>query len=363
MTDVDVAVIGAGLTGACTAWQLARRGIEVALIDAYSPGHTHGSSHGSARIFRRAYPDPFYVDLTAQAQIEWRRLESESATTLLTMIGGIDHGRLRKPAHLAATLSGCDVDVELLAAHDAGPRWPGMQFDGPVLFHAQAGVVNADATVRAAAHCAANLGALLLFDNPVTAIRHDGNRFRVSAPRPLTARRIVVAAGPWLPELTDQLALGTILPTLTVRQQQVFHFALRDPSASYPVFVHKDDLQMYGLPSGSDVDVPAMKIGRFDDGVVTTASTRTGTIPDELRDPVIDYVRQWLPALDPEPIGQASCLFTMTDDEDFIIDRIGPVVIASPCSGHGAKFAPLTGRLAAELVLGETCPNPRFTLR
>ena len=362
MTDVDVAVIGAGLTGACTAWQLARRGIEVALIDAYSPGHTHGSSHGSARIFRRAYPDRFYVELTARASLEWRRLESESGRTLLTMTGGIDHGRMRDPATLATTMAQCNVDAELLTADDAAARWPGMRFDGPALFHADAGVVDADATIVAAAHLAADAGAILMFGNPVTAMRHDGNRFRISAPRPLTARRVVIAAGPWLPELTDQLALGTILPTLTVRQQQVFHFALRDPSASYPVFVHKDDLQMYGLPSGSDVDVPAVKIGRFDDGVVTTASTRSGTIPDELRDPVIDYVRQWLPALDPEPIGQASCLFTMTDDEDFIIDRIGPVVIASPCSGHGAKFAPLTGHLAAQLVLGEAQPDPRFTL-
>ena len=363
MTDVDVAVIGAGLTGACTAWQLARRGVDVALIDAYSPGHTHGSSHGSARIFRRAYPDPFYIDLTARALTEWHRLESESGTSLLQLTGGIDHGRMRDPVRLAATLAERGVDSELLSASDAEARWPGMRFDGPTLLHSQAGVVNADATVRAAVHCAAHAGAILLFGNQVMAMRHDGNRFRITAPRPLTARRVVIAAGPWLPELTDQLDLGGSLPELIVRQQQVFHFAFRDPGAAYPVFVHKDDLQMYGLPSGSDVDVPAMKIGRFDDGVVTTASTRTGTVPDELRAPVVDYVRQWLPALDPEPIGQASCLFTMTDDEDFIIDRIGPVVIASPCSGHGAKFAPLTGRLAAELILGETRPDPRFTLR
>jgi sarcosine oxidase len=149
---------------------------------------------------------------------------------------------------------------------------------------------------------------------------------------------------------------------LEIRQQQVFHFPLRDPENELPVFVHKDDMQMYGLPSGRDVAVPAVKIGRFDDGLVTTASTRSGRIDDRYRRPVIDYVRRWLPALEPEPVAEASCLFTMTPTEDFVLDRVGNIVIASACSGHGAKFAPLTGLFAAELALRLREPESRFSL-
>lgn len=360
MTDVDVAVIGAGLTGSCTAWQLATRGVDVALIDAYAPGHTNGSSHGSSRIFRRAYPDPFYVELTGAALPFWRQLESDSSTTLLRTTGGIDYGRQRDPQALGAKLTNAGVRSEVLSAAEARSRWAGIRFDGPVLFHSEAGVLDADATVAAAVRVAADAGAQLVFDNPVRAVLNQHNGFRIEAPTPITARRVVVAAGPWLPELAAASAIA--VPRLTVRQQQVFHFALRDPTNLLPTFVHKDTMQMYGLPSGADVAVPSMKIGRFDDGLPTTATTRSGTITDEYRQPVIDYVRQYLPALDPDPVAEASCLFTMTDNEDFVIDRIGELTVASPCSGHGAKFAPLTGSMVADIVLGVRRPLPRFSI-
>jgi sarcosine oxidase len=75
----------------------------------------------------------------------------------------------------------------------------------------------------------------------------------------------------------------------------------------------------------------------------------------------VDYVGRWLPGHDPEPVGSGTCLYTMTDD-DFILDRRGPVVIASPCSGHGAKFAPLLGEMITDLALGRAQAHPRFAL-
>jgi sarcosine oxidase len=69
-----------------------------------------------------------------------------------------------------------------------------------------------------------------------------------------------------------------------------------------------------------------------------------------------------LGGLDPAPVGEVTCLYTSTASEDFIMDRQGPFVICSPCSGHGAKFAPLVGEIAADLACGGTAPDPRFTL-
>jgi sarcosine oxidase len=77
---------------------------------------------------------------------------------------------------------------------------------------------------------------------------------------------------------------------------------------------------------------------------------------------VSGFVRDRLPGLEPDPVAEASCLYTITADEDFVVDRHGPFVIASPCSGHGAKFAPLIGAMAADLATGRAEPHPRFRL-
>ncbi|GAA3411408.1 FAD-dependent oxidoreductase [Streptosporangium vulgare] len=147
-------------------------------------------------------------------------------------------------------------------------------------------------------------------------------------------------------------------------QQQVFHFLSHDPEARWPVFVHTDGPQIYGLPSGGDGgSLPAVKVAQHDFGKPVTATTRDGVVDPASRDVVTSHVRRWLPGLAPTPLTEASCLYTITPDEDFVLDRVGPFVIVSPCSGHGAKFAPLIGRMTADLALGHTGPHPRFALR
>src|SRR2546421_10581770 len=135
----EVAVVGAGLMGAATARALARRGVPVALFEAREPGHRAGSSHGSARIFRRAYPDPLYAGLAGQARQLWRELESAIGAPLIRPTGAVDHGGARGPEALAAVMGAAGAAVELLPAREAGARWPGMGFTGPVVFHAEAG--------------------------------------------------------------------------------------------------------------------------------------------------------------------------------------------------------------------------------
>jgi glycine/D-amino acid oxidase-like deaminating enzyme len=89
---VDVVIIGAGLAGSATAWALARRGRSAVVLEAFQPGHRRGSSHGSSRIFRRAYLDPFYVQLTGEAQRRWLQLADEAGEELVLATGGIDFG-------------------------------------------------------------------------------------------------------------------------------------------------------------------------------------------------------------------------------------------------------------------------------
>lgn len=359
-----IAVVGAGLMGAATAWQLARQGHEVTLIEAYGIGHRHGSSHGTSRIFRRAYADPFYVGLTGQACEHWRELERDSSTPLLRTTGGLDVGEGRDPEGLAAVLGAAGVPYELLGAEAAAERWPYIRFTGPALYHPDAGVVDADQTVAACVRRAVEHGADAWTGVRVTGVDVLGDhkvRLRADDGREIVAGTVVVAAGAWLPELR----LPLMLPPLRVTQQQVFHFAQRDPGVRWPILVSKDEtMQVFGLPSGADGGpLPAVKAAEHDRGTPTTARTRDGVVDPSSRTRVSAFVRDRLPGLVPDPVAEATCLYTTTRDEDFVLDREGPFVIVSPCSGHGAKFAPLIGAMAAGLATGRTEPHPRFRVR
>ena len=121
---------------------------------------------------------------------------------------------------------------------------------------------------------------------------------------------------------------------------------------------------MYALPAGRDGGPGgAVKVGAHFAGPEVDPDSRTGVIDDDLRRLVVNYVKDRLPGLEPVPLNETTCLYTATDDEDFILDRVGSLVVCSACSGHGAKFAPLIGELAADLCAGRTGRVPdRFRL-
>ena len=365
----DLIIVGAGLAGAAAARSAAARGASVVVLEQFAPGHRNGSSHGSARIFRRAYPDPLYVRLTGESELRWRALEAEAGEGLLTLTGGIDFGAAREPERLHAVLTECGVPAELLAEGAAAERWPSIDFRGvgPVMFHADAGVLDPDRAIAAMLRLASANGADVRFNTPVVglAATPGGGAVASTEGEEFTAPVIVVAAGAWIAPL---LAGLVELPELTVTKQQVFHFAPAPawPAEPWPVFIHFDGSgYRYGLPGGRDGGVPgAVKIGEHDPGRRTTAAGRDFRIDPASRDRVSAFVAGRLPGLDPAPVNEASCLYTWTANEDFILDRPGggPFVVASPCSGHGAKFAPLLGEIIAGLATGAPAPDPRFTL-
>src|SRR6266705_943763 len=147
----DAAVVGAGVMGSATAWRLAVRGKRVVLFEQFDVGHAHGSSHGAARIFRFSYDHPMYVQMAMEALPMWREIEAESGRALLTTTGGLDIG---PPSNLdanAGALAAGGARFELLTGREAVARFPALSLppDAPVLFQPDAGVVAADAAVRA----------------------------------------------------------------------------------------------------------------------------------------------------------------------------------------------------------------------
>ncbi|HTT89116.1 MAG TPA: FAD-dependent oxidoreductase [Acidimicrobiales bacterium] len=359
--DVDVAVIGAGLAGSTTAWAASRRGLSVVLFEQFAIGHHCGSSHGSARIFRRAYEDELYVRITGESMELWRELEVDTGTQLLRTTGGIDHGAERSLDLIVEHLSAAGVAHEVVGPAEAGQRWPGMHFETTVVFHPEAGVVDAAATVAACVEAGRARGAVVEENTPVTGmIPRDGDVVVMANDQYWSARHAVVAAGPWMAGL---LRGRVPFPPVTVTQQQIFHFPRRDLSMAWPTFVHRGPMFVYGLQGGRDGgEHNAQKVAEYESGNVTTAATRDGIVDPAARARLVDYVTKWLPGLVPEPFNEATCLYTNTADEDFVLDRCGRVIVCSACSGHGAKFAPWLGTQAAKLAAGDGAVETRFRL-
>jgi monomeric sarcosine oxidase len=360
---VDAVIIGAGLAGSAAAWALTGRGRSVAVVEAFAPGHRHGSSHGSARIFRRAYPDPLYVRLTGQAHRLWRRLADEAGEELVLTTGALDYGPARTQEKMYEILTGFGVPAELMPPAAAAERWPGLAFgDDPVMFHPDGGVLDPERAMTAMRRIAAARGAQIRYETPALRVERaaDGALVHTTG-ESLEAPVVIVAAGAWLAPL---LGAEVRLSPLTVTQQQVFHFAQSaGATRPWPTFIRHDQDTLYGLLAGRDGQVPgAIKIGDHGKGTVTTADDRDGIVDPRARQRVRAFVADHLPGLDPDPVGEVTCMYTSTANDDFILDRHGPFVVCSPCSGHGAKFAPLAGEVAAALACGGPSPDPRFTL-
>jgi monomeric sarcosine oxidase len=353
----ETVIVGGGLAGSATAWALTRAGRPCVLLEAFQPGHDRGSSHGTARIFRHAYPDPLYVQLTGEARQLWSELEYEAGETLITVTGSLDFGQSELPGEMYKQLVAHGVPAEMVDPREAADRWPGLAFDDDdsVMFHPEGGVIDAERAMAAMRRLAEENGAEI----------HYGSRAELITARSVhtqaqtyEADTIVIAAGAWTQPLAGHLVP---LPELTVTQITAFHFAPEAAAPAWPTFINYGDVVLYGLQSGADAP-GAVKVAVHGMGRVTTGDDRDG-IPDKaVREQARRFVMTKVPGLRPEPIKELTCLYTSTANEDFIFDRRGNLVIVSACSGHGAKFAPLTGKFAADLVAGQPAPHARFAL-
>ena len=369
-------VIGAGLAGAAAACSLTARGEDVTVVERHTPANDRGSSHGSARIFRYAYPDRLYTELVVRSRDLWDAVEAASGADLITRTGAIDHGDARHVAQLAENFEAVGVDYEILDPARAAERWPHFAFSTDVLWHPDAGVIDAETTVDTMLDLAVATGrGRLLTDWTVAeVVRRSAGGFRVTSATGETIEgdRVIVAAGGWLPGLLGDLGLPDefldALPRFEVRQEQAFHMPYREadedgrPTTAWPTFIHKSgEMFVYGLPGGRDAGCAGQKLAQFNGGrVIGSALDQDGQITEEMRDRMIDYAKRHLPGLVPEPYAETTCLFTNTPDEDFVIDEVDGLVIVSACSGHGAKFAPLLGEFAADLATGSGGVPERF---
>lgn len=175
MRNHDAIVVGAGAMGSSAAWQLAKRGRDVLVLERFEQGHKYGGSHGGSRVFRLADPEADYVRLAQSALPLWRELEADSGLSLLDQTGGIDHGHPRRVRAIARSLSVCGAPFEILGPQEAAERWTGIRFDREVIYQPGAGRVNADLTLQTLNDGSIKMGAELHFNEGVFSIRPGSN--------------------------------------------------------------------------------------------------------------------------------------------------------------------------------------------
>ncbi|MCS5523999.1 FAD-dependent oxidoreductase [Curtobacterium flaccumfaciens pv. oortii] len=356
-------VIGAGVVGAATAYALTARGERVLLVEQHARGHHLGSSHGATRIFRQGYADPEYVALTTRALELWGALEAAAGEELVVRTGAVDHGRPEVVDAIAAALADADIPHESLTPDQAAARWPGIAFEGHVLTHPSAGRIRSDRTIEVFLTLAERTGlADLRFDTRVTGLEDHGDDVTVTLSDGSAVRTasVVAAVGSWAPTLVGGLLAGrgAGLPAIRVTQEQPAHFPSHLPDAAWPSFVHwADGDDVYGLLTPGE----GVKVGFHGTGPVVDPDNRDFVPVRAEAERLQAYVARYVPGVDATKPEFISCLYDNSPDEDFVIDRVGPLTVATGFSGHGFKFAPLLGEMLADLATGGV-PHPRFAL-
>lgn len=358
----DVAVIGLGAMGSAALFHLARRGRRVIGIEQFTPGHDKGSSHGESRAIRLGYSEhPSYVPLVRRAFENWRELERLTGESVLTTTGIIEAGRPGSRM-VAGSIEACrlhHLDHELLSAAEVRHRFPAIELpaDYEAIWQPEGGFVRADLANALHLKLARAHGATIMENTRVAAIDAGADGVRiVLGDRTITAGAAVVCAGAWMSDLVPALK-----PTLFINRMVLTWYRPRTPALfkidALPVFaIESDDDIVYGFPDFAGTGFKCAS--HYDSGRLAhaDAARQDAGAADAAR--TRRFLKKYVPQAVGELLAMKTCMYTMTPDEDFVIDRLPGeprIVVASPCSGHGFKFASVIGEVVADLATrGET---------
>jgi sarcosine oxidase len=358
-TEWDAIVVGLGGIGSGAVYWLSRRlGDRVLGLEQFELGHENGASQDHSRIIRLSYHRPDYVRLARRAYEAWAEVEAESGETIVTVTGGLDIAPRDAAIPLGDYTAALDAEA-VPYEHLDGPaimrRWPqwrlGDEHHG--LFQAQSGLADPNRGNAAHQQLARANGATLLDRSPVTRLRDVGAGVEVTTADGTVHRAatVVLAADAWTNELLRDL--DRRLP-LTITKEQVTYFACPDPAAfapeRFPIWIWMDEPCFYGFPTyGEDGPKGAQDVG----GEETTPASRTFDRDEAAHDRLVAFMAAHLPRALGPAIYTKTCLYTLTPDRDFVLDRVpdAPNVLVALGAAHGYKFASVLGRILAELAV------------
>lgn len=358
--DVDVAVVGLGVLGASALRALALDGVNAVGIEQFRPGHARGSSHGRSRALRFLYHAPEYVALLRPAVDGWRALEAESGRRIFWNCGTLYFAR---PGNAMlqrnlAVMADAGMASETLDEGDARRRFPSFAMTpGAVgVLSPDGGMIDADAALTAFVEGARAAGARIREDTRVLALDLDGGGVRLrTSSGDIAARHVVIAAGAWTGALLPDLRLP-----IRITQQTWFTMRPADPQAVAPshVPVWADyDTMYYGFPDHG----PGLKIADDTPGREVHQDAAGQSPAEEEQRGLTAYLRDRFPASNLTFDSSGRCLYTLTPDEDFLLGQApgtdGRVSIVVGLS-HAFKFAPVIGRILADLATKGATPHP-----
>lgn len=358
MARYDVAVVGLGAMGSATLCALARRGARAIGIERFVPGHDRGSSHGETRVIRLGYFEhPSYVPLLRRTYELWRELEAASGRRLLHITGiaeiGPPRGTVVPGTLLASRAHG--LPHEVLKAAVLMDRFPAFRIppDYVGVVQPDGGFVTPEPAIEAQLRLAKAAGAEIRTGTRVDSITPRGNGVRLAIGQDdIEADKVIVSAGPWVKQLLPDLPVQ-----LRVTRQVMAWFrpveAAPFAPERFPVFLLENRHGVhYGFPPHGDDTVKVAKHHHADEAVEPDRYDRGVSAADEamIRAALADHI----PAANGNLVTAKTCLYTVTPDGDFIIDRMPgapDIIVASPCSGHGFKFAPVIGEILADIAI------------
>lgn len=365
----DVAVIGSGVFGAWTAYQLRLAGASVLLLDAYGPGNSRASSGGESRIIRLGYgPDEIYSRSTQRAFGLWQQL-FEKTDNLFRKTGVLWLARAQDPYCEAtlATLQRINANYEKLDHDELARRFPQLDV-GPISW----GILEPDSGVLMARRAVQAVVAQARVDGvdyveaavtPPTTPPAKLNSVQTTSGTDIVAERFVFACGPWLPKLFPEL-LGELIH---VTRQEVFFFGVPSGDESFnsgalPAWIDFNDLA-YGLPN---LDGRGFKLAIDEHGTEFDPDTGERVVTQAALNAAREYLARRLPRLANAPVTETRvCQYENSSNGDFLIDKhpgFENVWLVGGGSGHGFKHGPVVGEYAAQMVLGGVNLEPRFSL-
>jgi sarcosine oxidase len=359
----SVIVLGLGIAGSSIAATLAQRGHKVTAIEQFSPLHDRGSSHGDTRIFRRVpHEGPAYVELADISLRGWQQWNQQSGEDLYLQTGGIDAGPESSPM-VRASEELClqyEQPFELLSGATLNRRHPhyNLPANWHVLFQPHSGVVHPDAT-RTFLHSLARAhGATLLHNTQVQAIEPNATSSASITVRTTagshTADHLIVAAGSWLPTLFPELSLNL---TPERRVLAWFESTATPVPENSPIFIFDAEGGWYGMPTPGG----RLKLGH-DKHLRQQIDPNNQPIAPTEEDAAFlsTCIRKYFTGLNPQPAEMKPCIYTLTPDNNFLIDHHPHhenILLFSCCSGHGFKYAPAYGEIAASLLANTPTPD------
>jgi sarcosine oxidase len=366
----DVIVLGGGTMGTAAAWALGKRGLKALVLEQFDHVHDQGSHGGETRVIRHAYAEsPEYVPLVRRADQLWQELEAASGERILVRCGGLE---LAAPsfAHARAARASADahgLSYEWLTPDEAMSRWPAFQVpdDWDALYSADSGFLLTVPALRVMADSARALGATVLERTQAVAWGAESDGVWVDTPVDrYEAGALVVTAGAWSTRMLAELDLPIQILRKTLWWQEVVDPRQFKPDR-FPVFITDSPAgEIYGFPI---YDVLGLKMANHAGGeIVDPETVDRSTRPGENRD-CLELATRVLPGVTARVVKSAVCLYAMTPDTDFIVDRHPTrphVAFGAGFSGHGFKFAPAIGELLAELVadpVAQTIPRLRLS--